>query len=273
MRVLALLKQVPDIVSDRRLDEAGRLVRDPDDAVLNEIDEGALETALRAADVLGGSVTAVTMGPASAEAVVRKALQVGAAHAVHLHDEAFAGSDAVGTARALAATVRMLDAEDGAEPVGLVVCGMTALDGLGGVVPALVAAGLRWPIVGCADAVDISAAEDADPAHAIVSRVTENGKEVLRADLPAVISVTDTIAPLRAPNFQTMLAARSAPIRTVTAADLDLGEDRVGGSGALARVIRSAERASRPAPIVVRADGARALVDFLAERDLLEVSR
>lgn len=276
MRVLALLKQVPDIVSDRRLDSDGRIVRDVDYAVLNEIDEGALETALRAADVLGGSVTALTMGPASAAAVVRKALQVGAAHAVHLCDDAFAGSDVIATARALAAAVRMLDAEEGEDPIGLVVAGMTGLDGLDGVVPALVAANLRWPVVTCAEAVDVSGAgeggsSDGEAAHVIVSRATENGREVLRADLPAVVSVTDTIATLRAPNFKTMLAARSAPIREVTAADLDLGGAEVGVSGSLARVIEAAARPTRPAPVVVSADGAQALVDFLTERNLLEV--
>lgn len=271
MRVVILLKQVPDIVSDRRLNDDGLLVRDAGDAVLNEIDEGALETALRAADVLGSTVTALTMGPASAAAVVRKALQVGAGSAVHLHDDSFAGSDAVGTARALAAAIRVLDAEDGADPIGLVVAGMTALDGLGGVVPALVAAELGWPVVSFADAVDVAEPVEDEPAHVVVSRATDDGEETLRADLPALVSVTDTIATLRAPNFQTMLAARSAAIRELTAADLDLGPDDVGRTGARLTVVAATPRPPRPAPTVVSQNGALALVDFVTERGLLEV--
>lgn len=268
MRVVVLLKQVPDIISDRRLNDDG-LVRDQADATLNEIDEGALECALRAAEVLGGSVTALTLGPASAAAVVRKALQVGAGSAGHLHDDSFAGSDVAGTALALARAVQVLDADDDADPVGLVVAGMAALDGLGGVVPALVAAELGWPVISFADTLEVRA--ESGQEHVVASRTTDDGEESLRADLPAVVSVTDTIATLRAPNFQTMLAARSAPIRELTAADLGLGAEEVGAAGARVRVASAQPRPPRPAPTVVTADGAQALVDFVIERNLLEV--
>lgn len=271
MRVVVLLKQVPDIISDRRLNDDGRLVRDQADATLNEIDEGALECALRAAEVLGGSVTALTLGPASAAAVVRKALQVGAGSAAHLHDDSFAGSDVAGTALALARAVQVLDADDDADPVGLVVAGMAALDGLGGVVPALVAAELGWPVISFADTLEVRAESGQEQAHVVASRTTDDGEESLRADLPAVVSVTDTIATLRAPNFQTMLAARSAPIRELTAADLGLGAEEVGAAGARVRVASAQPRPPRPAPTVVTAGGAQSLVDFVIERNLLEV--
>lgn len=251
MRVVVLLKQVPDIVSDRELGDDGRLVRNPADAVLSEVDEGALEVALRAGERLGASVTAVTMGPAEAAAVVRRALQVGANEAVHLVNEALAGSDARGTATALADAIRELDGED---PVGLVVAGMAALDGLGGVVPALVAAELSWPALSYADEVEVTA----DSVR--VNRTTENAREALTAALPAVVSVSDTVGTLRAPNFQTMLAARSAPIRELT-----------GSGGAMVRLLEWAPRPPRGEPVRVESDGARALVEFLDARGFLEV--
>ncbi|ROR95627.1 electron transfer flavoprotein beta subunit [Salana multivorans] len=273
MRVIVLLKQVPDIVSDRRLRPDGLLERVPAAAVLSEIDEAALEVALRAADALGGSVTAVTMGPASAEAVVRKALQVGAAQAVHLHDDALAGSDVRGTARALAAAVRLLDAEgaESGDGVGLVVAGMTALDGLGAVVPTLVAAELGWPALAFAESVEVTPGEEASAARVVVVRETEVGHETIAADLPAVVSVEDTVASLRVPSFQTMLAARKAQVRVLAAADLGLAPGEVGLAGARAVVVTAAPRPERPAPVVVTSDGARAIVDFLADRGLLEV--
>ncbi|HCX85727.1 MAG TPA: electron transfer flavoprotein subunit beta [Micrococcales bacterium] len=276
MRVVVLVKQVPDIVSDRRLGDDHRLVRTERDAVLNEIDEGALETALRAGDALGATVVAVTMGPPSAAGVVRKALQVGASLGVHVLDDALAGSDAVGTARVLAAAVRLLAQEegDGDGGVGLVVAGMAALDGLSSVVPALVAAELGWPVASFADSVEITPGDESQGAAVTVSRDTDAGEETLRATLPAVVSVTDTIASLRVPSFQTMLAARKATLRVLTAADLGLepGErGGVGAAGARAVVTQAAPRPPRPAPEVVTRDGAAALVDFLAARGLLEV--
>lgn len=264
MRVVVLLKQVPDIVSDRRLGASGLLERTPADAVLNEIDEAALEIALRAAESLGAQVTAVTLGPAGAVGVVRKALQVGAAAGVHVVDDAFAGSDAIGTARALAAAVRVLDGEDTA---GLVVAGATALDGLGSVVPALVAAELGWPVASYATAVDVAA----EAGEITVQRETEDGSETLRAALPAVVSITDTVATLRAPSFQTMLAARKAQVRELTAADLGLAADEAGLAGARAVVSQAQPRPPRPPARVVTSDGAAALVEFVAERGLLEV--
>lgn len=267
MRVLVLLKQVPDIVSDRRLGSGGLIERDAADAVLNEIDEAALEIALRAATTLGGDVTALTMGPSGAAAVVRRALQVGARSAVHVCDDALAGSDAPATARALAAAVRVLEREDG--ELALVVAGAMALDGLGGVVPALLAAELGRAVVSGAHSLDVHAA----PGHVVATRECDDGEEVLRAALPAVVSVTDTIATLRAPSFATMLAARTAPVRTLTVNDLALAPSQVGQGGSRVRVTSAAPRPTRPEPEVVMASdaeaGARGVVDFLVARGLV----
>ena len=279
MRVVVLVKQVPDITSERSLGPDGLLVRTPTDAVLNELDEGALETALRAADVLGAELVAVTMGPEQASAAARKALQVGAALGIHVCDDALAGSDVVGTAGVLAAAISLLEREDPANPVALVVAGMSALDGLGSVVPALVAAELGWPVASFAAEVVVEAGEAAaagDPAGATltITRETEHGSERLRTSLPAVVSVTDTIAALRVPSFATMLAARKATLRTLSAADLGLEVSRVGLAGARAVIGEAGPRPERPPVQVVTDTGhaGEALVDFLVQRGLVEVS-
>ncbi|GMA30721.1 electron transfer flavoprotein subunit beta/FixA family protein [Litorihabitans aurantiacus] len=276
MRVVVLVKQVPDITSERGLDAEGRLERTPEAAVLNELDEGGLETALRAADALGARVVAVTMGPEQASAAARKALQVGAALGVHVCDDALAGSDAVVTARVLARAISLLDDEDPTDPVALVVAGMSSLDGLGSVVPALVAAELGWPVASYAGTVEVTAGEGGDGVGATVTvtRATDHGREELRTSLPAVVGVTDTIAALRVPSFPTMLAARSATLRTLTVADLGLDEGDVGAAGARAVVATAQERPARPPARIVTDTGAAgvALVDFLTERGLVEVS-
>lgn len=267
MRILVLVKQVPDITSDRSLTAEGTLVRESSQAVLNELDEGAIESALRAADALGTDgatveVTALTMGPAGAVAAVKKALQVGAGAAVHVSDEALAGSDAVVTARVLAAAARHLEETNG-EPFALVVAGMSALDGLGSVVPALVAAELGRPILSCATSLEVT------PESVTATRETPTGSERLRAPLPAVVSVSDTIAALRVPNFATMMAARKVGVTTLTSADLGLQAGEVGAAGSRTRITAHAPRPPRPPAQML--DGAGALVDALDERGLLEV--
>ena len=137
MNIVVLCKQVPDTYSERRLRGDGALDRDASDAVLDEINERAVEEALQLKEKApGGSdvtVTVVSMGPDRATEAIRKALSMGADAAVHLSDEALAGSDAVGTARALAGAIGTVG------DVDLVIAGNEASDGRSAAVPAMVA--------------------------------------------------------------------------------------------------------------------------------------
>ena len=142
MRVLVSIKHVPDVMSERRI-ENGRLVRGEDDT-LNELDENAIEAAVAAVEELGGEVIAVTMGPEDAEDSAMLALQKGADRAIVVTDDRLAGSDAIGTAQVLAAVSRKLAQE---EPIDLFITGMASLDGMTSMVPAAVAAGLGWPYI------------------------------------------------------------------------------------------------------------------------------
>ncbi|WP_425564174.1 electron transfer flavoprotein subunit beta/FixA family protein, partial [Pseudonocardia zijingensis] len=132
MNIVVLVKQVPDTYSERKLRSDGTLDRDATDAVLDEINERAVEAALQlkeAHDGAGGdaAVTVLTMGPDRATDAIRKALSMGADKAVHLSDEALAGSCAVQTARALAAVIKGAIGAVGG--VDLVVAGNEASDG------------------------------------------------------------------------------------------------------------------------------------------------
>jgi len=143
MNIVVLVKQVPDTYSERKLDPSdGRLDRDATDAVLDEINERAVEAALQIKEANGGSeVTVVTMGPDRATEAIRKALSMGADKAVHLSDSALAGSDAVSTAKALAKVIGTTGEFD------LVLAGNEASDGRGGATPAMVADLLGVPAI------------------------------------------------------------------------------------------------------------------------------
>src|SRR5690625_2098938 len=170
MRIVVCVKHVPDIHAERRLTEHNRVDRDPDDSVLNELDENAIEEALTLIEGLDSDgpheLIALTVGPKAALASVRKALQLGAARGVHVSDEAIAGSDAFGTAKVLAAAVGKIHAET---PVDLVFTGMASLDGVTALVPSAVAAELNWPQATLASEVIL------DDAAAVV-RVKQIGK-------------------------------------------------------------------------------------------------
>src|SRR5699024_7747011 len=133
-------KQVPDTYSERRLADADHtLDRESADAVLDEINERAVEQALQLKEAHGGAVTAVCMGPERATDAIRKALSMGADQAVHLSDEALHGTDAPATARALAKAIGTV------ESVDMIVAGNEATDGRAGAVPAMLAELFGWP--------------------------------------------------------------------------------------------------------------------------------
>src|SRR3954466_15846809 len=103
MNIVVCVKQVPDTWAEKKLDPSDKTVdRASVDGVMNELDEYAVEEALRLKEAQGGEVTVLTMGPDKAVETIRKALSMGADKAVHLIDDALHGSDAVQTSYALA---------------------------------------------------------------------------------------------------------------------------------------------------------------------------
>ncbi|MFB9377413.1 electron transfer flavoprotein subunit beta/FixA family protein [Kineococcus gynurae] len=268
MRVVVCVKHVPDIQSARAFGADGLLVRGGDDDTLNELDEDALEAGLRTVEAHpvgegepAHDVTVLTVGPAPAVEALRRGIAMGATTAVHVTDPALAGSDALATARVLAAAVRHLDAE---RPVDLVVLGMAGLDGLTSLVPAALAAELDWVQLTLADRIEV------DPAARTlrVRRETSTVVEELQADLPAVVSVTDQAFRARFPAFKGILAARKAPVTVLSVADLGLDPATVGLDGSTTRVVDAAPRPERSGSTVVNggAETAAALAEFLSQK-------
>ncbi len=134
MNIVVCVKQVPDTWAEKKL-EAGTktLDRESADNILNEMDEFAIEEALRIIEAHGGSVTVLSMGPDSATEAIRKALSMGADSAVHVCDDALKGSDSAGTSLALAKAVERIGGVD------LVIAGSESSDSRTSVVPAMLA--------------------------------------------------------------------------------------------------------------------------------------
>jgi electron transfer flavoprotein beta subunit len=260
MNIVVLVKQVPDTYAERKLRESdGSLDRDASDAVLDEINERAVEEALQLKEAHGGAVTVVSMGPDRATEAIRKALSMGADAAVHLSDEALAGSDAIGTARALAAVI------DTVGDVDLVLAGNEASDGRSAAVPAMVAEVLRLPALTHARQVTV------EGGSVMVRRETDDGIVTLQAELPVVISVNEKINEPRYPSFKGIMAAKKKKVTTLTLADAGIDPAIAGAGGALTSVVSAAPKPPKSAgeKVVDDGDGGVKIAAFLAAEKLV----
>ena len=268
MRIVVCVKHVPDIQSERRLTDQHRVDRSPDDSVLNELDENAIEEALTFIESLGKGgdheLIALTLGPDEAVDAVRKALQLGATRGVHVSDEAIAGSDVFSTAHVLAAAIRQIEADG---PVDLVYTGMAALDGVTSLVPSALAAELDWPQATVASEVIV----DAAASVVRIKRELDHVVEQVEADFPAVISVTDQINEPRYPNFRAIMAARKKQVETLSLADLGIAADQVGDAAARTEVLDSSARPERERGTVIidSGDGGKQLAQWLVDQRLV----
>lgn len=225
MQIAVLVKQVPDDLAGTRLTDAGTVDRSTGPAVADPVDRHALEAAVQLAEAAGGAVTVVVMGPASAKAVLKECISVGAAAGVHVSDEGLVGSDALGTARVLAAAVRRLG------PVDLLLAGARSFDGATAAVPAMVAELLDLPQV-----TQVTAIEAEDGAL-LCTQVLEGGHARVRLPLPGVVTVDEYVNTPRYPSVKTKLAANKAVFEVLTAADLGLDAGEVGAAAARAVVV------------------------------------
>jgi len=213
----------------------------------------AVEEGLRLVEKHGGNVTFITMGIEDVTVGIRKALAMGATAAYHLHDEAFAGSDTLGTAKALAATIKL-------EPFDLVICGTESSDTYSGIVAVQIAQQLGIPALSFANKVDV------DGSQVTVHRQSETGYTVVSAQLPALISVTSGANEPRYPQLKGIMAARKIEIKALKAADLGLGPNDVGASGAKEQVLTVGRPPARASGRIIQDEGqgAKEIADFLA---------
>ncbi len=260
MNIVVLVKQVPDTWSERKLTDSDHtLDRASADAVLDEINERAVEEALLIKEAQGGEVSVVSMGPDRATDAIRKALSMGADKAVHLSDEALHGSDALSTAKALAKAIGTIGSVD------LVVAGNESTDGRSGAVPAMLAELLGLPQLTYArklttDGTTVSAERESDIG--IVS---------LEANLPAVVSVTEKINEPRYPSFKGIMAAKKKPVEVLSLADAGIDASEVGLANAGSTVVESAPKPPKSGGerVTDEGEGGVQVVEYLAGQKLV----
>jgi electron transfer flavoprotein beta subunit len=256
MRIVVLAKEVPDTWSNRKLNlETGMLDREASDPVADEINERALENALRYRDDGGDAeITVLTMAPEHSEASLRKLLGMGADSAYIVSDETLAGADMKRTAEVLAAAIAKIGAD-------LVLAGDASTDGRGGLVPSMVAELLGWPVLPALESLVIQA----DRAEGTVQ--VEGETLTVRAGFPLVASITEKTAEARFPNFKGIMKAKKKPLTVWALSDLDVSAT----DGARSVMVSAVERPLKAAGPKIEDDGTAAeqLADFLQANRLL----
>lgn len=254
MKIVALVKYVPDATGERGFADDGTVDRDASDGLLSELDEYAIEQALQIAETDDAEVVALTLGGDDASAAIKRSLQMGADSGVHINDPSVHGSDVLATSAILAAAIRKLEPD-------LVLCGMASTDGTMGVLPAMLAERLGWPGLTLAHELSI------EGGRATIKRDADTARLTVSAALPAVVSVTDQSGEARYPSMKGILAAKKKPVEQWSLADLDLGDAPVGMDRAWTRVVETNPRPPKQAGQVVTdsdGSGATAIADFLS---------
>jgi electron transfer flavoprotein beta subunit len=254
MKIVVLVKYVPDATGERSFAADGTVDRAGSDGLLSELDEYAVEQALQIADEQDDvEVVAMTLGPDDAADAIKRSLQMGASAGIHIVDDAVHGSDAIATSAVLAEAIKKAAPE-------LVICGMASTDGTMGVIPPMIAERLGWP------AATLGATLSVTQDHVTIRRDTDVASLTIEASLPAIVSVTDQSGEARYPSMKGILAAKKKPVEAWTLADIGIDAAAVGLDAAWSRVVQTTPRPPKePGRIIVDEDGAgsAAVVEFL----------
>ncbi|MDA8380437.1 MAG: electron transfer flavoprotein subunit beta/FixA family protein [Actinomycetota bacterium] len=243
MNVAVCVKQIPDPAAPPALDPVTKNLVRTGKLILDDSDSYGVEMALQLAEAAGGGeVTVISMAPGGETSGLRTALAMGAAKAILVSDDALAGSDALATAKVLAAAVRRSGAD-------LVLAATESTDGYTGTTPVQVAELLGLPSVTFAKKVTV------DGSSVRVERQTEAGYDEVTCPLPALVTVTAGVVEPRYPSFKGIMAAKSKPLEQLTVADLGIDAGEVGAAGARQVVVDVAAAEARASGEIVVDEG------------------
>jgi electron transfer flavoprotein beta subunit len=242
MNVIVCVKQIPDPAMPGQLDSSTNTLKREGKLILDESDSYGVEMALQLVAAAGdGEVSLVSMAPNNEVSGLRTALAMGAAKGILISDPSLQGSDALTTAKVLAAAIGRLGGAD------LIIAATESSDGYTGTVPEQIAEVLGLPSVTFAKHVVV------DSGALKVNRQTEEGYDEVTCPLPAVISVTAGVVEPRYPSFKGIMAAKGKPVETVTPADL--GITPVGWEGAGQTISNVTQAEARKAGEIIEDDG------------------
>jgi len=263
LNIIVCIKQVPDTTEVKINPETGTLIREGVPSIVNPFDMYAIEEGLRLKEQFGGKVTVVSMGPPQAKEALKEAVAMGADEAVLLSDRAFAGSDTWATAYTLSQAIRKLGQFD------VILCGKQAIDGDTGQVGPGIARQL-----GITQLTYVFKILKLDPQSRalVVERLLEEGREVVEAQLPALLTVVKDINQPRYPTFLGIRRATKLDIPVWGAADLpETDAGKLGLKGSPTQVVKVFSPPKREGTVVlIQAETVDEAAAALADRLLAE---
>ena len=255
MNVIVCGKVIPASTVTIEIDaNTKRLVRKGVPHELDPAAASAVEEGLRLTEKLGGTVVLVTMGTSDATIGIRNALAMGVTSAVHILDDAVAGSDTLGTAKLLAAAIKKQEYD-------LVICATESGDSYSGIVHGQIAQLLGLPPLTFAKEITV------DGRNITIKRQSESGFEIVESTLPALVACSSGINEPRYPQLKGIMAAKKKEIKVYSAADLGLSPEQIGEKGAREKVLTIGRPPKRQAGKAVtdEGEGGKQIADFLAE--------
>lgn len=259
MHAIVCIKSVPDTTEVRFNPETGTLMRGEVELMLNPFDAYAIEEGIRLKEAHGGKVTVITMGPPKAAKELKEAVAMGCDGAVLLSAIEFAGADTWATSYTLAQAIAKLGEYD------IILCGRQAADGDTGQVGPGIANQLEIPqLTYVFNIREI----DFEQGHVEVERLLEEGREIVRTRLPALLSVVKDINQPRYPTFRGIRKARRLEIPTWGPAELDGADPRFFGlDGSATRVVRVFSPPKREGEVeMIEADSAEETASILSAK-------
>lgn len=201
MKILVCISKAPDTTSKIAfVDNQTRFDENGVQYIVNPYDEWyALVRALEIKETLGGNVTIITVGAAGDEAVIRKALAIGADDAVRIDADP---TDAYFTAIQISEYAK-------ANVFDLVLTGKETINYNGSQVGGMIAEALDMPFVSLASKMDVNG------STLTLEREIVGGLQVVEVALPAVVSCAKGMAEQRIPNMRGIMAARTKPLQVV----------------------------------------------------------
>lgn len=263
MNIIVCIKQVPDTTDVKINPETNTLVREGIPSIINPFDVYAIEEALRLKEKFGGKVSIISLGPPQSINALKEAVGMGADEAIQLSDRAFAGSDSWATSYTLALAIRKIGNFD------IILCGKQAIDGDTGQVGPGIASQLG--ITQLTYVFKIIKLEP-DAGTITVERLLEEGREIVEAGLPALLTVVKDINQPRSTTLFHLRRASKLVIPTWTAADLP-GADpsRLGLAGSPTQVIKISSPPKREGDLVlITAENVEQSAAILADKIITE---
>ncbi len=227
MNIIVSIKQVPETSNVKMDEETGTMIREGIESIINPLDLYAIEVGIQLKEAYNGKVSVITMGPISAEKALREAISMGCDDGILISGKEFAGSDTWATSYVLAKVIQKLGKYD------LILTGERATDGDTGQVGPEIASFLDLPLSTYTRKI-----VEIINKHIVVERLIEDGCEILKMPLPALLSVVKEISYPRLPTLRGKKRSKVVDIPVWSSKNIEVDKTKLGLNGSPTRVVK-----------------------------------